>query len=84
MEYKSCFEIMGKDRNSYSKSLKTSIIISAMMDRNQGISGQEKGNRMDIHRRLKWMGVQTAVDAHIRRNVYINIMPKKMQRKTRS
>ena len=36
-----------------------------------------------IHRGMRCMGVQTAVDVSIKRNVYINIMPKKMQRKIR-
>ena len=31
-----------------------------------------------------YMGVQTAADAHIKRNVYINITPKRMPRKIRS
>ena len=34
-----------------------------------------------IHRGMRCMGVQTAVDVSIKQNVYINIVPKRMQRK---
>ena len=57
------------------------IIIYVMTDGNEGISGQRQKNRMAIHRHMRCMGVQTAVDVSIKRNVYTNIMPKRMQRK---
>ena len=52
-----------------------------MMKENCIISTQRPENRLVIHRLLRCMDVQTAVDVSISQNVYINIMRKKMQRK---
>lgn len=58
-------------------SLKMNSSISAMTDVNCGISGQRAKSRMDIHRPLRYMVVQTAADVNIKRAVCISMMRKK-------
>lgn len=60
------------------------FIISAMMEENFIISGQRKKNRLVIHKPLRCMDVPIAAAADIKKNVSINMMLKKMQRKIRS
>ncbi len=57
--------------------MKMNSSISAMTDVNCGISGQRAKSRMDIHRPLRDMVVQTAADVNIKRVVCISMMRKK-------
>lgn len=57
--------------------MKMNSSISAMTDVNCGISGQRAKSRMDIHRPLRYMVVQTAADVNIKRTVCISMMRKK-------
>ena len=56
----------------------------AMTEENCIISAQRPKNRLVIHRFLKCTDVQTVVVANIKPNACINIMRKKMLRKTKS
>lgn len=72
MKYKECFEIMGTDRNSYSK---TDLEATFMrMKEDHMLDGQLKPG----------YDVQIAADVNTRKNVYINTMPKKIKIKTKS
>ena len=72
MGYKECFEIMGRDRNSYSKTDLESTFMRMKEDHMR--NGQLKAA----------YNVQTAAAVNTKPNVYINITLKKMQRKTKS
>lgn len=50
--------------------MKMNSSISAMTDVNCGISGQRAKSRMDIHRPLRYMVVQTAADVNKARCLY--------------
>ena len=59
-------------------------IIFVMAEENYIISVQKPENRQVIHKHLRCMDVQTAVVVGTKRNVFINIMLKKMLRKIKS
>ena len=72
MGYKECFEIMGKDRNSYSKTDLEATFMRRKED--HMLNGQLKAA----------YNVQIAVAVDTKPNVYINITLKKIQRKIKS
>ena len=77
-------EDISKYYNMRTGSLKMNSSISAMTDVNCGISGQRAKSRMDIHRPLRYMVVQTAADVNIKRAVCISMMRRKMPKRTKS
>ena len=61
-------------------SLKMNNSISATTNVNGDISEQRVKIRMDIHRPVRYMAVQTAVDVNIKPAVCINMMQKRCRK----